>query len=194
MQRAAKNDLIYLQEAPHRIYILKKGVIKIVGEDANGNEITKDFISEGDIFGELTYSDDIVNRETEVAQVASKEVVICSFLVDDFEALLLKKPDLGISYSKWIGFKLSRLRMRYSDLVQKDVRSRLKFFFKQWAEQNGETNNGQVQVKNYLTQKDIAGIIGATRQTVVTTLTIMEQDGELNYGREYITLHSKLFL
>jgi CRP/FNR family transcriptional regulator, cyclic AMP receptor protein len=192
MQRAGKNDLIYLQEAPHRIYILKKGVIKIIGEDANGNEVTKDFITEGDIFGELNNNFDDNNETVEVAQVASKEVIICSFLVEDFEALLLKKPDLGITYSKWIGFKLSKLRMRYSNLVQKDVKSRLKYFFKQWASQNGELINGVTSVKNYLTQKDIAGIIGATRQTVVTTLTQMEQDGELTYSREYIMLHDKI--
>ena len=49
---ARKNEVIYMtHETVKRLYFLKKGVVKIAGVDMDGNEITKDVIQEGDIFG-----------------------------------------------------------------------------------------------------------------------------------------------
>jgi CRP/FNR family transcriptional regulator, cyclic AMP receptor protein len=189
MTRANKNDYIYLPNDEKRIFILKKGTIKIVAEDADGNEITKDVIMAGDIFGELTLDSTLdANTKQELAIVATKEVVICSFLVENFEKLLASKPELSLSYMKWVGFKLSKLKMRYADLIAKDVKTRLINFMQNWITENGEQKEGDWQIKNVLTQKDIAGIIGATRQTVATTISQLEDDGLLVYGRDVIVL------
>jgi CRP/FNR family transcriptional regulator, cyclic AMP receptor protein len=189
MMRAKRNDFVYLANDIKRIFILKKGVIKIVEENAEGIEITKDVIMQGDIFGELSLdnsNNDIASQE--LAVVASSEVIICSFFVEDFEKLLVSKPELSLTYMKWVGFKLRRIKMRYSDLVDKDVKTRLQSFFTNYITENGEKDGGVFKVKNYLTQKDIAGIIGATRQTVVSTISALEAEGKIKYDRDFITL------
>jgi CRP/FNR family transcriptional regulator, cyclic AMP receptor protein len=189
MVRANKSEYIYLPNDEKRIFILKKGIIKIVAEDDEGNEVTKDIIMAGDIFGELTLDTTLNNNSNqELAVVASKEVIICSFLVENFEKLLASKPELSLSYMKWVGFKLSKLKMRYADLVAKDVKTRLLNFMQNWIIENGEQKENNWHIKNVLTQKDIAGIIGATRQTVATTISQLEDQGVLVYGRDEIIL------
>ncbi len=185
MLKAVKGDYIYLPTDSEKIFIVKKGAIKIVTEDEKGNEVTKDMIMEGDIMGEL--SGNLVLNNKEFAIAASKEVILCAFSTQNFENLLASKPELGLTYYKWMGLKISKLKMRYSDLVNKDVKTRLKNFIENWKLENGkQLPEGNWQIKNFLTQKDLAGIIGATRQTVVGAISDLEKENYMQYGREFI--------
>ncbi len=82
-KKANKGDIIYFSnvESP-RIYLLKKGNIKIVSVDDEGNEFVKDIIQKGDLFGELTLDPD--SKSNEFAVALTEEVSICSFLLSDF--------------------------------------------------------------------------------------------------------------
>jgi len=49
-KKAGKGEIIYFSEVPdQRIYILKKGNIKIVEADNQGNEIIKEILIPGDL-------------------------------------------------------------------------------------------------------------------------------------------------
>lgn len=54
-KKANKGDVIHFSasEVP-RIFILKKGNIKIVSVDEEGNETIKEILQKGDLFGELS--------------------------------------------------------------------------------------------------------------------------------------------
>ena len=117
---ARKNEVIYMtHETVKRIYFLKKGVVKIASVDENGNEITKDVIQQGDIFGEITLNEKTGNN-SEFAKAISDEVSICSFKLDDFEQLLKKiriylcvtLRKLVINLKQWkIAFQILFLKM-----------------------------------------------------------------------------------
>jgi CRP-like cAMP-binding protein len=54
-KKALKNEVIYFTHEPvRRLYLLKKGILKIAMMDEEGNEQTKEIIHQGDIFGEIT--------------------------------------------------------------------------------------------------------------------------------------------
>jgi len=186
-KKAKKSEVIYFtsSEVP-RIFLLKKGAIKIVALDDDGNEVIKDIIRKGDLFGELTLeSDASVN---EYAKVLSDEVSICSFQMSDFEALLLKNPSLALSYTKFVGMKMKRIRNNYSNLVSKDAKTRLYQFLSDWAEKEGKETPDGILIENYLTQNDIAQIICTSRQTATLLLNEMEQNGLLDYDRKEIRI------
>jgi CRP-like cAMP-binding protein len=185
---AYKDETIYFNKSVKRIYILKKGLIKIIGTDSvTGEEVIKDVIEEGDLFGEIGLQIDNI-ADDDVAKVASPNMSACSFLVSDFENLIKMKPDLGLTYTKWVGFKLKKLSNKYSDLMFKDVKSRLKSFISNQAEISGKQNEMGVVYKNYLTQKEIAQLIGASRQTVTSLFSELEKEGFITYDRSTITL------
>ncbi|MDI1256559.1 MAG: Crp/Fnr family transcriptional regulator [Flavobacterium sp.] len=186
-KKAAKGEIIYFSdtEVP-RIFLLKRGAIKIVSVDENGEETIKDIIQKGDLFGELSLEAD--KEVNEFAKVLSNEVSICSFLMSDFEDLLLKNPGLAISYTKFVGLKMKRVRNSYSNLVSKDAKTRLHQFLKDWAEREGVVKDGVVTIENYLTQADIAQIICTSRQTATLLLNEMENSGQLIYNRKEIII------
>ena len=186
-KKATKGDIIYLSSSDvPRVFLLKKGNIKIVAVDQDGNETIKDIIQKGDLFGELELENDI--NSNEYAKALTDEVAICSFLMSDFENLLLQNPNLALSYTKFVGLKMKRLKNNYSNLVSKDAKTRLLTFLKDWAESDGARKGNRVTIQNYLTQNDIAQIICTSRQTATSLLNELEEKGILYYGRKQIII------
>ena len=186
-KKAQKGEIIYFSSSDvPRIFLLKKGTIKIVAVDEDGNETIKDIIQKGDLFGELTLETD--DQTNEYAKVLSDDVAICSFLMADFEDLLLKNPSLALSYTKFVGLKMKRIKNSYSNLISKDAKTRLFQFLKDWAEKEGKRVGNNVVIENYLTQNDIAQIICTSRQTATQLLNEMETNGTLIYNRKEIVI------
>lgn len=186
-KKANKGDVIYFSSSDvPRIFLLKKGNIKIVSIDEDGNETIKEILQKGDLFGELSLeADENVN---EYAKVLSDEVSICSFLLSDFEDLLVRNPTLALSYTKFVGLKMKRFKNNYSNLVSKDAKSRLISFLKDWANREGKFEGSKVTLDNYLTQTDIAQIICTSRQTATLLLNELEEKNIIYYNRKEIII------
>ncbi|MEK8180408.1 Crp/Fnr family transcriptional regulator [Flavobacterium buctense] len=186
-KKAKKGDIIYFSSTDlPRVFLLKKGNIKIVSVDEDGNETIKDIIEKGDLFGELTLEND--RNSNEYAKALTDDVAICSFLMSDFEDLLLRNPSLALSYTKFVGLKLKRVKNSYANLVSKDAKTRLLTFIKDWAERDGKREGNRVTIQNYLTQNDIAQIICTSRQTATVLLSELEENGLMHYGRKEIII------
>ncbi len=186
-KKAKKGDVIYFSSSDlPRVFLLKKGNIKIVSVDEDGNETIKDIIEKGDLFGELTLEND--RNSNEYAKALTDDVAICSFLMSDFEDLLLRNPSLALSYTKFVGLKLKRIKNNYANLISKDAKTRLLTFLKDWAERDGKKDGNKVTIQNYLTQNDIAQIICTSRQTATVLLNELEENGLMHYGRKEIII------
>ncbi|SFE44251.1 CRP/FNR family transcriptional regulator, anaerobic regulatory protein [Thermoflexibacter ruber] len=187
-KRARKNDLIFFDEVK-RIYFLKKGIVKIIQTDAEGNEKVKDFLQQGDIFGDITLEKGKNSLgNSEYAKAVSDEVIICSFMPDDFEQVLEKNPSIALKLTKKVGEELRTLQVRYNDLIFRDVKTRLINFLVDFSQKNGKKEQDSIAVKNFLTHQDIADIIGATRQTVTSLINELERDNKLHYSRSKIII------
>lgn len=186
-KKAKKGEIIYFSssELP-RVFLLKKGNIKIVSVDEDGNETIKDIIQKGDLFGELELDSD--KNSNEYAKALTDEIIICSFLLSDFENLLLGHPSLALSYTKFVGLKMKRIKNNYANLISKDAKTRLLTFLKEWAERDGKTIDNRIVIENYLTQNDIAQIICTSRQTATQLLNELEEKGILYYSRKEIII------
>lgn len=186
-KKALKGDVIYFSHSDvPRIFLLKQGNIKIVSIDEEGNETIKEILQKGDLFGELA-----LERDTDVneyAKALTNEVSICSFLLSDFEDLLVKNPSLALSYTKFVGLKMKRFKNNYSNLVSKDAKTRLIVFLKDWGEKEGIQEGNKCTIDNYLTQTDIAQIICTSRQTATLLLNELEETNLIYYSRKKIII------
>ncbi len=186
-KKAKKGDVIYFSSSDvPRIFLLKKGNIKIVSIDDEGNETIKEILQKGDLFGELSLEQD--SEVNEYAKALTDEVSICSFLLSDFEDLLVRNPSLALSYTKFVGLKMKRFKNNYSNLVTKDAKSRLSSFLKDWAQREGKFEGNKVVIENYLTQSDIAQIICTSRQTATLLLNELEERNLIYYNRREIII------
>lgn len=185
---AKKGDIIFFsEENDGRVFTLKHGSLKIVRVDKDGNEVVKDILKKGDMFGQLSLETSITD-DTDYAIVLSDSVVFCSFKSDDFEKFMESNPNVALKYTKWMGLWFKRLENRYANIMFKDVRTRLLHFLNDMVTDIPADDDGYSTLPNYLTHNDIASLICSTRQTVTALLNAFRTEGILEYSRKEIKL------
>lgn len=183
---AKKGDYIYFEAFSHnKLYFLKEGYIRIGYIDEEGNEVVKEIIQKGEIFGQVSL--DRQNLNGEFARAYKSNVSICAFTIEDFQQLLQARPELALKYNKLVGAKLRFIENRLLNLLNKDVKTRLINFLQQMVRSHSTEHNKSLSIPNYLTHEDIAHLIGSSRQTVTTMINELISEGTLIYNRQEIS-------
>jgi CRP-like cAMP-binding protein len=191
-KEANKGEMIFFTgTASSQIFILKIGVVKIIETTAEGEEIVKDILHAGDLFGQLPGSNE--NSSNEYAVAASEVVSFCTFKKEDFESVLSRNPVVSLKFAVHIGDKMRVLEQKYNSLIFKDTRTRLLEFLKRYVQEFNVSHHTPERAPNHLKQEDIAQLIGASRQTVASLLNELERDGIIVYNRKEIKLDLKYF-
>lgn len=193
IQSFKKGSSIYLSENfDNRIYLLLKGRVRITESDEHGEEMIKEILSDGEIFGDVSLEDGIAADE--FAETITDNTIVCSFLSSDFQMMMQTDSRLAMNYAKQVSGKFRRLESRHSNLVFKDTKTRLVGFFRDWAHREGQKNGDRIMLNNYLTHNDIAGIISTSRQSVTTLLNELKDLGFLFYNRKQIEIHERCMM
>ncbi len=190
---AANGAYIYFpHQNRNKLYFTKDGFIKLGYIDEQGNEIIKEIIQKGEVFGQLTLEKN--NEEDEFAQAYKGNVSLCAFTMEDFVRLLLRKPEMAIAFSFHLGNKLKKVENRLLNILNKDVKSRLVQLLLQLAADNKSIADNRAVIEKFLTHDDIAKLIGSSRQTVTTTLNQFEKQNLISISKKQITINDvKLF-
>ena len=185
---ADKNQYIYFDpQNLNKLYFIKEGYVKMGYVDDEGNDVVKDILKPGDVFGQFALEQGNMNGEYALAY--KTDVALCIFTINDFKKLLERRPELSVAYAKKVGQQLKKIENRLINLLQKDVRSRLLYFF--WTlSQHHLTVNGEAAVifENYLTHDDIARLTGASRQTVTTLINQFSAEALIEIDRKNIVI------
>jgi CRP/FNR family transcriptional regulator, cyclic AMP receptor protein len=186
---AKKGDYIYFESKYHnKLYFIKEGFIKIGYIDNNGNEIIKEIIQKGEIFGQFTLERSNMNGE--FAQVHKSDVSLCAFTIENFQSVLNKNNQLAVAYSKQVGNKLRKVENRLLNMLNSDVKTRLLRFFKELVHSNSDCTDGNsFCMDNFLTHDDIARLIGSSRQTVTVAINELEAKKYFKISRRLIEIN-----
>ena len=88
---AANGEYIYFpHQNRNKLYFAKDGFIKLGYIDEAGNEIIKEIIQKGEVFGQLTLEKN--NDQDEFAQAYKSDVSLCAFTMQDFYAFYSASP------------------------------------------------------------------------------------------------------
>lgn len=173
-----------------KIYFVIKGKIKLTELDEFDNELVKDILTDGEVFGDLDLEGDPKNDE--FAEALTANTIICYFNASDFRKILEANPMIALNYAKKVNLKLKRLEDRHADLVFRDAKARLIRFIKNWARMDGSKVGDKIVLNNYLTHSDIAGFISTSRQSVNVLLNELRDSGMLHYNRKKIELNDPM--
>lgn len=185
---AADGEYIYFPFQNHnKLYFAKDGFIKLGYIDEQGNEVIKEIIQKGEVFGQLTLEKN--NDQDEFAQAYKSDVSLCAFTMEDFLKILHRKPELAIAFSFHLGNKLRKVENRLLNILNKDVKSRLVQLFLQLAADNKGINGNIATIERFLTHEDIAKLIGSSRQTVTTTLNQFEKQNLISVSKKLVTIN-----
>lgn len=181
-KQAEKNDIIYFSDADkQRLYTIKEGALKICHLDETGKEIITEILTEHDIFGCTNLAGTPSNMPNEYAKVLSDHVKICTFDMDRFKEVIHSNPNLLVRYSVKVNEKLVSMQQRYSDLIFKDVDTRVHDFFRYYGEHFGSRSGDRIEMNMFLTHQEIAEYTASSRQSVTVAINKLVEQGRLIY-------------
>ena len=185
-----KNDIIYFSDTDKKkLYTIKHGILKICNQDKEGKEVITEILMENDIFGYISLNSSDNNLSEQYAVVLSEKLSICSFDVEKFKIVLQNNSDLSIKYSALINEKLVSFQQKYSDLVFKDVNTRVVEFFKRYASYHAINRSGVLEMEMVLTHQEIADYTASSRQSVTTIVNRLVEVGKIIYeGRKKVII------
>jgi len=181
-----RHRFYFTDDDSDRVYLVKEGKIRLERTNEDGREILLDILGPGEIFGELALADEGTRSHS---AEAIEESLVCSFERDRFLAILQRNPELAFRVVKLIGFRFRQLEARFENLVFKPLAERLCFTLEQLARRHGIADpSGGVRLP--LTQKDLATLIGASREAVAEELARLKRAGLVQTGyRSLLLLH-----
>jgi len=186
MKHYNKKEPIFLPHDPgDRVYLLKKGKVKIARLSEEGKELILAVLDTGEIFGEAAIFD--TDSRTNMAETL-EDAFICEISKRDFEELLAKKPDLAIRLTKLIGFRRRQLEMKIEDLIFRNVQTRLIRVLLNLGHSYGVKKPSGLLIDLKLTHAEIANLIGATRETTTLYLNQLRERGLIDFEKRKIIL------
>jgi CRP-like cAMP-binding protein len=183
-RRYAKGEVIFLQGEPGTcLYLVAAGQVKIALTSAEGDEVELARLGPGEFFGELALLDG-EPRSADAIATAPTELLLLPRA--DFLRLLDAQPALVRPLLTLVSRRLRQDVAVAHDVAFLEVPARLAKVLLQLAAQGQPNDDGIVIAR--LTQTELAGMVGATRESVNKWLGCFARQGLIRHQRGEITV------
>jgi CRP-like cAMP-binding protein len=165
-------------EEPTRVLVLTEGRAKTVTYTEDGKEVVLGFIGPGELVGEAAA---IENRPRSATVIAVEPVDAMALATADFLGLLSEHPPLWV-----VVHKIVIRRLRLADLQRKEFSG---------SNTLGRVSRRLVELSDTsgtitlpLTQEELAGWTGSSREAVTKALRTLRELGWIETGRKTIAV------
>ena len=183
-----KNSTIIAAGDPtDAMYIVVSGRLKVVMSDKEGQEVILAILNQGEFFGEMG----LIAQAPRSATVTTIEP--CELLTitrADFTKCLQGNFDLTMNVIRGLVKRLREADEKIGSLALMDVYGRVARLLLEMA----ETIDGQKVVTKKLTKRDIAKMIGASREMVSRVMKELQTSGRIEVRAREILLRDSLVL
>lgn len=184
----ARGEAIYRPGEPaDRVWIVENGRVKIVRTHASGSDTIVGIRVAGDIFGERSAIEAGAKRTS--SAIAIEPATIASIAAAAMAALLEKDADLAWAFTRGVARRLAETERELAELAGKSVAGRLVDTLGRLASAYGvEEENGTVRIGINLTHRDLADLIGTSRETLTKELSVLSDVGLVRVTHKSVTL------
>ena len=168
-----------------RLFYLTSGRVKISAPSRGGKQCILQVIEAGEIFGEAMLFGD--GRRQAIAEVIEK----ASVMVIPGEAAAAyadTHPEFWKAYAQQLSGRVRDLEDQVQWVTFLEVEQRIARLLLRWGESHPANPVGRMQLQ--LSQRDVAGLVGATRETTSAALNRLRRDGCLSIGRRCLVVES----
>jgi len=168
---------IFMQGSPaNELFLIKAGRVKLSKLLEDGTEITLDIRKAGDFLGENMLSEDI---HYPVTASCLEEVLICGFSKEQFEALILHYPNIGLQVIRNLSKRISFLTTRVGSMSVTNLVERLYDVLSNVAREHGTPEQQGFSIPFPLTHEDLSFLVGAHRVSITRAMKDLRQSGRI---------------
>lgn len=163
-QTLRKGDSLFRKgEEGHSLYMITSGKIKIIRQSRDGDEVILAVLSAGDFCGEMSLLDSLPRSAD---AIAIEETHIYGLNRKDFIVFVMNNETAVKAILSALSKRLRKADDFLEDIFFLNVAARLVKKLIELAGSNGFREEDGGPIKLSVTQKDLAGMIGATRESV----------------------------
>ncbi len=165
------------------LYGIVSGRVRISTGDADGREIFLNIMEPGDTFGEIALLD---GGTRTASAIAMEKCELVSLRRDHLLALLLREPQVALELLRLCGERLRWTSGQVEDAALLDTGARLAKRLLGLALLHGERAGAGRKLR--ISQEDLAGFLGVSRQAVNQQLQAWKARGWIALGRGSVTV------
>jgi CRP-like cAMP-binding protein len=184
----ARNEAAYRDgDTSDRVFVVVEGQVKIVRTHVSGAETIVGIRTPDDIFGELGAIE--TNRIRTTSAIAIEPSRVHSIAATVMRDLLADDIAFARAYAAGTARRLTEAESELTELAGKSVPGRLVDALGRLASTYGETNaDGTMWIGINLTHRDLADLIGTSRETLTKELGVLADVGLVRVTHKTITL------
>lgn len=181
-----KNTLIICEgDLSNSLYVVLSGKVKVFLSDEDGKEVTLNIQGKGEYFGELAILDEAPRSASVVTTEDTKLAVLSK---SAFEKCMEDHPSIALTIMRGLARRLRELTENVRSLALMDVYGRVARLLLEMAEEV----DGKNIIRQKMTQRDIASMVGASREMVSRILRDLSIGGYISIENKIITLNERL--
>lgn len=167
------------------LYIIYKGLIKIAVTTRRGDEVTLAMLTDGDFFGEMALLDDMP-RSADAMALEDTQLYVLNRA--DFLSFLIHNEHAVRAIFQALSLRLRKTDDMVAEVCFLNVSSRLAKRLVDLVESRHQVDKGDERYNVHLTQRQLASLIGVSRETINKELKILRQKGIVATARNTITV------
>ena len=165
------------------LFMLKRGRVRLYKLAPDGWEFTLAVVEAGTMFGEMALT---AQRLREAYAEAMEPSDICVLKSEDLERIVRGNPDVGLRMIRVLSERLRACETRLEDIGLKEVPARLANLVLQLAENEGVVTPDGPKIPTHYTHRQLATMIGSSRETVTRAFTKLQESGAVELRRRRI--------
>ena len=170
----AGQALFHMGDEGGSLHLIERGRVKITIPSSSGEELILAIRGVGDLLGELSLFD---GKSRSATVLALEETVTLCLHREDLLALMRNRFDVVEKILEVLARRIRDSDMLLADAHFLDITSRLAKKILDLGDTFGIREGGQVRIGVKITQKDLASMIGATRESINKQLKALRDQG-----------------
>ena len=177
--------IFHMGDEGENLYIIYSGRVKITLPSPQGEEVILTILSAGEILGELSFID---GKPRSATVQAIEETEVLSLAREDFLNFLRKRFDLALRVLEVLAQRLRETDSLLAESYFLDITSRLAKKILDLGRSFGIREKSGIRIGVRVTQKDLASMVGATRESVNKQLKVLRQRGIIDIVNGHIII------
>jgi len=162
---------LFHQDMPGTMmYMIESGSVRVISIGRTGQELTLNVLGPGELFGELSILD---GQQRSATAITLAPTVAWLLSQADLNEFMSKFPPVNQAMIQILVDRVRTTARRLEAMTFQDVLGRLAFELLSLAERSGRPCEQGVEITIPLTQVDLATMVGATRESVNKSVSVL---------------------
>lgn len=177
--------LFHMGDEGGNLYIILKGRVKVTIPSEDGEEVILALLDAGEILGEVSLID---GKPRSATVYAMKDTETLCLYREDFLEVLKERFDVVQRVLEILAGRLRQTDVLLAESHFMDITARLAKKVLDLSQAFGVEERDGIRIAVRMTQKDLASMVGATRESVNKQLRVLRELGLLTFSEGHVKI------